>query len=444
MRLITLFFTLFAAFFVINLGSGMLTFPLEKDYAEGIYLVCSRDVFANSYSSLCAQPPVFYILQNFTGGTFFSGRLISLLSLFGSVIVCFLIIKYFTNSEKIALISLILLILPYSFFWSTIGIADCLMVFLSLLSIYLMLHKDKSFIILIASAFIVFLSTFTKYTGFFVFLAIFIYLLSQKRKHLVIFTSSYLLFVLFSFLIINISTNGSFYSSAFMFHLSKGWDTSTAKVINYIIFILPEIPFIILSFLAIRKNLISLYFIANLTLGSVLFFKAGSANHYFLPLEASMIPIVGFSIKKFEKTKLKKLAFSLLSLQILIATVMCSAYFYDFAKYSVENDNQKILDLVNNSEGNVISEYVSFNILSGKTVIKESFDPFAHSVFLENGLWNDSVLVGECKNVSVFMTSFRFDDFKDFMHYIENNYKESNFRFYIPAEGIKTLRVFRK
>ncbi|UCD06913.1 MAG: glycosyltransferase family 39 protein [Candidatus Aenigmatarchaeota archaeon] len=443
-----IFIFLFFVFYLgMQIASGSLTYKFEKDYSEGIYAACSSLIDSDTliYKDVfCIQPPLFYYIQNYLGGGLLSGRIISMMSLLGSLIVVYLITKRVTKSYKIGLLSsLFLLIMPFSFFWFSVGIGNTLMIFFSLLSIGFIVHGSSRRYVII-SAITLFLATMTNYTAVIALLAILIYfMIKREYKSLGIFSLFYFVPLGLTFFLLNLITGGEFYFLTLSFHSLKPWDLSQAKIINYFLFMIPEIPILAIAIYSIKKNLISIYFVLILVLGSIIFFRAGSSTHYFLPLEASMILVFGMAVKEFEKCK--KVILPVLLIQLFLALSISMVYFNGF----LSNDksyNEMIQEKVLNSQGNVISEYVSFSLNAKKPIFKNSLDPFGHRVLFEHELWNDTILIKEAEenNVTLIIIGQRFSLFPNFVRYLEENYDSENMTYFLPPRHRLEQRIFTR
>jgi len=220
---------LFLTFFLVSflyIGYEHIVYPFELEWIEGGYLVqCERiangdPVYISPINSdfipYIYTPLYFYVvgvLGKVFGVSFAIGRLVSFLSIIGSGLLIFMIIKRETIGIKGAFVGTSLLFSAYSFTgcWYDIVRSDSLFVFLLLLGCYILRFKSDSYFMVILSSVIFVLAFLTKQPGFyFVGFCSLAFIFTEFRKAVVfLFTSAIIAFG--ALFIINSATSGWFW-----------------------------------------------------------------------------------------------------------------------------------------------------------------------------------------------------------------------------------------
>jgi len=417
-KVVLLFLLLYLAFYLVFATSSLL-YPYQIDYGEGFLLNQAKMLSEgkNIYKDISEEP---FIISNYPplypllwslfvklfGVSFFSGRIISIISCLTISALIYKIVLKNTNNKKVAITSaLIFLASPYVYSWSTLARVDMLGLLLSILGIYLVLTGEERKVLLSIPIFIA--SFFTK--QFFVMapIAAFVYLVLRREKKLALkFGFLFLISLAALFSALNYFTENQFFLHVVLYNANP---FSIHRAIScYIAFIRIHWGLVLLSLyyllvVVVTKErgenvrLLLIYFILSslfaLTVG-----KVGSSINYFLEVIAVSSVLSGLSIKRItnsDNERYKDLLFVILIIQMVS---FAHAPFISHSWSSVYDleSNQMVSEQIRNMN-KVLSENGGILVINGKEIY---FMPFEFTQLAIQGIWDDEKIVKEIRDKS--------------------------------------------
>jgi len=209
--------------------SNRLFYPFELEWLEGYFLagmtqiVTNQNIYAppNKEFISLLYPPLYYLLSGglakILGGSFWTARLVSILSSFLSGFVIFQFVRKETKSSFCAFFTLGLFFASYQITgsWFDVARVDSLFMALSLSGIYLLRYYTNSLKGIFFAATFLSLAFFTKQAAIFFIIGSAGYLLFTQKEKCFIFTLTSSLFIIAGILLCNYLTDGWYWFHTF-------------------------------------------------------------------------------------------------------------------------------------------------------------------------------------------------------------------------------------
>lgn len=415
----------FCFIFYLKFAFSILIFPYDIDAGEGellnqaLLLSKGKSIYTDIHSYpffISSYPPFFplitSLLVNISGPFLWPGRMLSVIATILIGYFIFKIVKKYTNGLFISLIA------GFFFFssawvvrWSVLYRVDMLGLLLCFIGIYLAVkylnHPRK---ILFSIPFFL-LALYTKQSLIAAPLATCLYLLFIGKKKLsfkmgtVLILSGVILFFVLNFL-----TEGQFRLHVINY---KAHIFSLRHLLNYLIFFFKNhliiLPLIVYLLTRIKRpSLLEFYFITSflvtLTAG-----KAGSSINYFIEFWAVACILLGLAFKNLKDAiNLRGLGNGISALILVICSIQFISYRLTYPGSPSKQDrttSDRIYISFCQCKGEVLSEYPSFAILSGKQVL---FEPASFTQLAKRGIWNQSLIINDIqrKRFSLILLSY--------------------------------------
>ncbi|MBW1839747.1 MAG: glycosyltransferase family 39 protein [Deltaproteobacteria bacterium] len=209
--------------------SKRLFYPFELEWLEGYFLAGMIKIVNNQsiYSSPNTEfisllyPPFYYLLigglAKILGVSFWTARLVSVLSSFLSGFIIYQFVRRETKSSFCAFFTLGLFFASYQITgsWFDVARVDSLFMALSLSGIYVLRYYTKSYTGIFFAAIFLSLAFFTKQAAIFFIIGCAVYLWFTQREKCLIFTLMSTLFIFGGILLLNYLTEGWYWFHAF-------------------------------------------------------------------------------------------------------------------------------------------------------------------------------------------------------------------------------------
>ena len=458
--------------------------PKDLDYEEGILLQLSNQ-FSKSglLSSLYPDPNAYpLVVNNYTplyllvsslsikllGLDMSALRLISFISLVGSLFILYLIIKRISDNRLVA-IMLSLFFMTYfgrkCFYLARVDMMETLLI---LLSIYFFLtpkiDRSRNYYF---SLFFLILAIFTKQTAIF-FLAAYliIFLLYREYKRFFLFGLLSLATMGLLTYLLNCLTRGQFFTQAIYENYSYGLMAQQVYLLNNFLL---QYRFLLLTallslFINYRdRQYQKIFFIFTITFLSAACcsLKPGAGYNYFIDVYILLLLLIAGLISKLMKhrgTAIFVAALFLLQLFVLIN----SNYYelrYDMKESQVYNKILKYIESENKM--NIFSSYLSFGV---KTKGLGIYDEYGYFQKLRQKRWKNDILINGCKRHDysivgvgkIFLGGVLANDaiidhpeskeFKDCLekYYVQLNDRYLHMRVYLPADKVDKFKQFMR
>jgi len=396
-------------------GEGLVMNMTKLMYSEGgvggVYKnINSPPYIANNY-------PPFYPFLNllfipFTSLSYFSGRLISLISIIVTGILIFLMVKRETeNIYAAALSSLLFFHIDYIYSFTPFYRVDMTGVGLTFLGFYLFCRNPQAKRFILPVIFFL-LAIYTKHSNLAAPLAVMSYLfLTDKRKA----KDTIFLFLLFGgvpFFILLLATRGQIWHHLVTYNANiYNWQRFLLHLDAFVKMNWIFLPFLFVFVLNIVwkkewKGLVFLYFITSF-FPLVASGKEGSSYHYLFETTAVFALTGGIGLGllvNYAKTKLPFLKTSLYTIMFLIISIYIFSSYQRIFRVSQIPEAQKKVDeaiiaLIARTKGRILSEEMGngYLLLAGKEIY---FYPFIMSQLAREGKWDQNKIVNEIKNRS--------------------------------------------
>jgi len=209
--------------------SKRLLYPFELEWLEGYFLAGIIQIVNNQsiYSPPSTEfipllyPPLYYLLigglAKILGVSFWTARLVSVLSSFLSGFIIYQFVGRETKSSFCAFFTLGLFFASYQITgsWFDVARVDSLFMALSLSGIYVLRYYTKSYTGIFFAAIFLSLAFFTKQAAIFFIIGCAVYLWFTQREKCLIFTLMSTLFIFGGILLLNYLTEGWYWFHAF-------------------------------------------------------------------------------------------------------------------------------------------------------------------------------------------------------------------------------------
>jgi len=414
-----------------------LIYPFQLDGEEGFILNQALSIAQGEsiYQPIDHYPflvgnytPLYPALMSvFSGGHTISiptGRLISVLSVLGIIVLLFAVTFVLTKNFALSLLTPLLFLVSYdNYEWIAYCRVDYLAIFFSISGLTAVLVGGRKTPAIIISIVMFFLAFYTKQIEVVAPIAVICwFLLFREKKLAFTYTSALVLGIAISFLGLMIATQGEVFRHLVIYNanifnlrdmgfmLLHFWRFNKFLITVAGIYLCLDVVRAIRAYIfqsAPRRNeysLISIYFvIALLTLIGLA--KEGSAPNYFIEPEAAMALFV--VIKSFEYTyvlKQKKRIYAVVLLVFFLCMLgghSLNLRHWRGALFSQHNPTavdlakaNKVLRIIEEHPGDILSEYPIFNIVSGRAVL---FQPFIMSALAKQKKWDASPLLADIK-----------------------------------------------
>ncbi len=352
--------------------------------------------------------------------TFFFGRFINLIAYLLIAFFLGLIVYNFKKKLSPALLSITLFLSSYCVYvWAPYFRVDFLAILFGIIGIYL-ISKDKTNLSILFFT----LSVYTKQTNLAPIIATIIFLLIKDYKTGLKFILKFGIVTLNIFILLNIITHYEFVKHTVFYNVNKFylndlkiWLRHYYFFYRYLIYIIALfiIYFFVRKFIC-RNNhspsknayplLYILYFcISQLTLLGTA--KVGSAPNYLIEPVLTLSMIIGLIVSYLiYHLKDKKIIKPTDYICIIICLILLIAHTKKITSFkrvqwarttpdSIDNlKGKNILYIISSAEGEIISEYPIFAILSGKEVL---FHPFIMTQLSKQKIWDQTRFVNDLK-----------------------------------------------
>lgn len=412
--IVLLLYLTFHLFCYFRFASSVITFPYDIDSAEGqllneAFLLSKneniyRDI--NFYPFTIANyPPIFpliaSLLVRFFGLSLFPGRLLSaILTLFIGFFI-FKVVKRYTNDNIISSVAgLFFFLSNWVVRWSVLLRVDMLGILLCLIGIYLFLKYENHPRKIFFSAIFFILALYTKQSLLAAPLSLCLYLLLTNRKRLCFKMAAVLASAgIGIFLVLNFITHGQFRLHTVSYTISQ---FSIENLLFHLklffgghwpimIFV---VSYFLIRILKKRLTLLEIYFIlaflVTLTVG-----KAGATINYLIEFWMVSCILLGLAVKTAQDVSGSRLLKNGMAALVLVAC--CLQFLVSICVYHPVSPNKqdriisdKVYSYFAASKGDVLSEYQTFLLFSGKEVL---FQPFSFTQLSKRGIWDQRPIV---------------------------------------------------
>ncbi|MFH7881019.1 MAG: glycosyltransferase family 39 protein [Candidatus Aenigmatarchaeota archaeon] len=439
-----IFFFIFIFLNFLLVSIDVLFYPFDTDVTESYLLLPAirllngkplyNDIHSLHHFSSFKYPPIFPIINYFTllilGKNLLSARIIVFISTLFVGFFVFLITKKIVKDFELSLFSTLLFFSSYVIFQMGTQVrADMLAMLFSIVGIYFFINYKKGKNLFFSTIFS-FLALFTKQNFIAAPLSMFFYLLINDKKNCIKFLIHFSLLTFIITFLTNFLTNGQFILHVFyyakgiiIFSLNDLIFLLKDRLINSSIFIFLGLIYFVRN----KNNIVSIWFLTSLILTIFQFIREGSWINYLIEITA-ITPII---ISSLLKQSNKKEEFYFILLAVLFQLLLFIDFdkrilFYvfnpkDFTPFINLQTDLKILKYVENSEGNVLVEHVSYLILTEKEISPEIWSCYELqniNVVSEEEVFNHLL----SQNYSLVIYYRRLPLIKKFFEYVKNNY----------------------
>lgn len=388
---------------------------------ESIYQPIDRYPFlVGNYTPI--YPALMSVFSGEKGISIPTGRLISVLSVAGILLLLFSVTLALTKNLVLPLLTPLLFLISYdNYEWIAYCRVDYLAIFFSIAGLSTVLISKGRPVGFITSIVMFFLAFYTKQIEVGAPLAVICWFLLRREKNLVLtYTLSLLIAVGTTFSGLMIATRGEVFRHLVIYNANVfNFRDMALMLLHFWRFnkFLIMVACIFLSLDVLRKikprifqslplnseyRLISIYFVIAM-LSLIGLAKEGSAPNYFIEPEAAMALFV--VLKAFEYTQLLKQKKSLFAF-LLLVFFLCmlgghsiNLNHWSRALFSPHNPTSvdlakanKVLRIIEEHPGDILSEYPIFNIMSNRAVL---FQPFIMSALAKQKKWDPSPLLAD-------------------------------------------------
>lgn len=404
----------------------VLTFPYGIDYGESLSLYEVKLILSGNlpYQSLefqflvCPYPPLYFFLcaliSYITTPTFLIGRLVSFIAFILISLVVYKIINTLTKSLLLSLLCSLALYVPlYIKSWSLFYRVETLALLFVVLGIYVRLHGKNRL-----GYFLYLLAFLTKQIFISIVIAdmLFVIIKSQNKKKYIYDLIMFFIipFTIFT-CILGYITNYNYINYVYVYEFFFFYYSIEVAFEKILFFVRQVFLFLVLSFISIiiklRENkelsLIDFYFIITLLFISSIG-KAGASTYYFMEPYIALCMEVFSSLSmiynKMVKYFVKDLSIIILMI-ILIMQILTIHLCPRIPMLSVTSYDE-VYNLVNNSEGLILSEDNSFPVLANKGIVADFF--ILTQLALHNK-WDEKPLLRMIRNRSFSLIILEFD-----------------------------------
>ena len=399
-------------------------YPWQLDFGEGFTAAITGlwaqglwdwDISTEPFLTMM-YGPVFYLISaplvKVFGLHLAVGRLIEVISTFLIAFLLYLISGRFTNDKKIQILSgLVIFINPTIRYWSLQFRVDILAAMFDILGFYVAvkyLSEDGKILsnkfYLCSIPFL--LAAFTKFTYIAGALAIGIFLLIKDRKTLLKYFPTIVIPAIIIILIGNYFTGGEFFRHIFTYNQTYPFTEVEVEgtILKFLHIFYFTLAFFFLSLAYIEKrNPLSLFLITS----SIIFFltmvRKGSAGNYaveFIPilLLCSILvleEVINLKIKDSLKLEYSCVLKTVIVIMLIVQVIPCFGNPIQMPTQTYTESCEYVYQLVENSNGDVLSEDATIITYAGKVPYIEFF------IFtnLENlNLWDSSPYHSKIRN----------------------------------------------
>lgn len=405
-----------------------IVFPYQLDGEEGfilnqalliadgvsIYQPIDRYPFiVGNYTPL--YPALLSILSNSPRLLLTKGRLISLACVVGIMALLFFLVMVITHNLPLALLAPFIFLVTYdNYEWIAYSRVDYLAVCLSAFGLGFSLFSIKHRFLFLPAILMFFLAFFTKQIQIAAPVAVFIWLLLQRRfGQAFMFAIPLLLAIIACFSLLMVATQSEIYRHLVIYNLNIFSFWQLKRLLLHFWFFNKFMLLLAGGFLIIEGaklliptirsafksgaeiNLVTFYFIITIiTLAGL--GKEGAATNYFIEPEFALALFVAIKSAAIYQLAIRhtKLFFSLL---LVIILLLFCAHTYNLnrlkpALFSHHNPDfndlakaNEVIRIVQAHPGDILSEYPIFNLLANRPVL---FQPFIMSALAKQHLWD--------------------------------------------------------
>jgi len=399
----------------LNFSWSAITFPYPLDYGEGPLLdqTVRLAQFENIYRrnidtppfTITNYPPLFVAVQVpfvwLFGPALWYGRLISGLSLVAAAIFTGLLLHALTRHRLAAIIGgLLLLVIPYTAYWSVFNRVDTLALALSLGALVVLVRWPAQRWSLFLTAVLLTAAVYTRQSyGLAAPLAAFVWLLSRPpRRRAFVLAALVGSLGLGLFGLLNWLTGGGFYfnvvtananqfqMSRLDYFLAELWGAMPYLVVGSGLFLLLAGWFRLKSWPLIAAYLLGAA-LSGLTIG-----KVGSNVNYFLELSAAMSLAVGALIAWQHRYPIIRHGLVLLlALQVYLLLPGLRYHLFTQSLLESRSSMAEIMQLVQQADGPVLADtHMGFIPLAGERLYLQ---PFEVTQLAHDGVWDQTPLL---------------------------------------------------
>lgn len=405
-------------------------YPYSIDFGEGILLSQSAMISKgqNIYPPITDYPyivsnyhPFFPFLNSlfyhFTSPALWTGRLISLLSVLGSMtLICMIVYKFSKRLSISLLAALTPLCLSFPYNWTFLYRVDMPGIFLSLLGLYLYIYPPRKggiYISIIPFT----LAFLTKLNFVLAPIACVIDLLCRPEKNKFRFIIILIISLIVPYLVIDLATGNGLFKHTFIytvneFHRGRMFD-GYRDILDYTLFLICAL---IIGITQINNRIIILLssYVVLVFLSLATYGAEGSDSNYFLEYIFVLSLFMGFSLSRLFKANGNQSTFSCYGLALIFIVlfvlngrILHGSEFIPIRSFNRSIESGKQIDqFVRSCPGDVISEDATFLARNGKPML---FQPYIMSLLSRKGKWDQTNFVNDIKNKRFKMIILRFD-----------------------------------
>jgi len=440
-------------------------FPYEIGQGEGFNIeVASWLLEGRSFYRILDDYP--YISKPYT--PLFFGMCLPFIALFGKKMVIGRLISIFftaltgiyiykiVNKENRAKLSSLIaagfFLSSYLIFdWALLCRVDMVAIFYSVAGLYaISLHKKNPKAIYIAGLSF-FVSLFTKQSMIAAPAAAGIYLLIEDRKKSVKFVLFLITIGLIAVAVLQLQSKGVFIST-FLLRTFAGYSQKRYYhfAMQYLrIYFIPLLLILYFYLFSKKDVLYKIFFLICIFMTPSLGYP-GSVSNHLIPSLTGMCILIGLAIEEFSK-KRKVIAYNFMSILLIFSLIGPGGCFKFFKAYGPQSNPwsnlevyNKITEILRESKGDVLTEYGSFAIMSGKELLLYPLQ--AHPLYRHRST-NIEKLINDCKDArfsciahKYFMKSVLGNGFKE-NYYLSESLKETCTRW---PFGNPTWYIYRR
>lgn len=371
--------------------------------------------------TIANYPPVYVLLisvfEKVIGPAFWYGRLISVISAWGSATLITLMVFSYSKNIRIALIpGLLFNNFPYVVGWSTLARIDHLALFFALLGLFFLCKSSQSKKIvdrfMIFGAFFLILAIYTRQSyALAAPLAGFMYLVFKDWKRAIVLTGLVGGGVLCIFIIINLITAGGFFFNIVTANVNP---FDIERVIYNFRNFFSSAPILLLlaaAGLLLIYNRINLWpmltgfalggFLSAITIG-----KIGSNVNYFLEFSASLCLLIGFGLIVLKKNEQKIIPLIMFCLSLFLLSWQAVEFIRQIQldtknalgdRQNAYESLETMENMVRNNLGEAIlaDEYMGMLTLNNKSLYLQ---PFEITQLVHAGLFTQDILIEQIEH----------------------------------------------
>lgn len=398
----------------------------QIEYSDGIMMYGIKLTMSHGWAWNLSGPPhmvQFYppigywsygIVCQIFGYSYLVARIFQLCLFTGCLAFIFLIVKYFTKNNLIALIAALLpFTQPVMAFWTIYIRFDILAILFELAALYVVLKCQKSRWVFLAVPLFV-LAVYTKQSMVSGAIAAIVYLFLQNKKKAMGFAGTYAVVVAGIMGIGCLLTHGAFFKEMITYQRTSPFLYPVVDAFSigfsFAIFFIPVIFLAAVYVWHNRRNLFSFYAIAAIVVNLSASLKPGSNIYYLYPSLMALSICAGLELSRIfkkpstvleslelsdkkERSVYPAVIYTFLGFYLVASIVAFNSFPSQTPGKQYDADYKYAESLISDATYPILTESVGIVIDAGKTPYLD--EPFVFKNFAALGIWSDAKMLSD-------------------------------------------------